>query len=580
MDDVWLLSTLITTALAVCLWLAGPLRKFAPWMNILVPIPPLIWALTSSGGMVDVPWLLMGVRLGIDTLSRVFLGVTGALWLAAAVYARSYMQNDGNELRFNLFFFLTMVGNIGLTVAHDVASFLFFYTLMSVAAYGLIVHDGRRKSLEAGRVYIALTILGEMILFVVVTFAFYDAQSLLFEELQQGIAGSPNREVISLAILCGFGIKLGIMPLHFWLPLAHPAAPTPASAVLSGAMIKTGLLGILRILPFGIVTLETVPAVMISAGIATAFLAAAFGVMQSNAKTVLAYSSISQMGLIAIGAGVGLFVPSAWKIVSAMLMLFVVHHAVAKAALFLGVGVAGATKGGGWKRFGVIAGLVWSALTLSGMPLTTGLAAKTALKYSVAESPDPWATVVAVLLPFSSLATTLLMFRYLWLVWPPLDKEHHYPKPGMVIPWALLAGGTTANWILCVWLGVVKTSWLSLNASTITGALWPILVAGLLFTIANYLVGKSRTLSFIRIPAGDVVIPMLATVSVLQTALRDAIAAVTFERLDALAKRLGVQSKRTTENVISGFGRFIEGDSVAGPLICLLAISIFLIVIN
>src|SRR5690606_7309656 len=119
-----------------------------------------------------------------------------------------------------------------------------------------------------------------------------------------GLADAPRRDLIVGLVLAGFGIKAGALPLHVWLPLAHPAAPTPASAVLSGAMIKAGLLGWLRFLPLGLVALPGWAALLMVLGVVAVFFGAAAGAVQQDAKAVLAYSSISQMGLMIIGLAI------------------------------------------------------------------------------------------------------------------------------------------------------------------------------------------------------------------------------------------------------------------------------------
>jgi formate hydrogenlyase subunit 3/multisubunit Na+/H+ antiporter MnhD subunit len=120
----------------------------------------------------------------------------------------------------------------------------------------------------------------------------------------------------------------GVYALHVWLPLAHPVAPTPASAVLSGAMIKAGLLGWLRFLPLGEAATPGWGNVCTIAGLAAAFDGVLVGCTQDNAKTVLAYSSISQMGFMTMAVGVGLTVPAVWTQALTATALYALHHAM------------------------------------------------------------------------------------------------------------------------------------------------------------------------------------------------------------------------------------------------------------
>ncbi len=280
--------------------------------------------------------------------------------------------------RFDLFHLLTMLGNLGVIVSQDMISFLLFYTMMSLAAYGLITHDRKPTSMRAGYTYITLAVLGEVLLFWAAVLTAQQTGTLYFDDLAGKLAVSPYRHVIAGLVLVGFGIKLGLMPLHIWLPLAHPAVPTPASAVLSGAIIKTGLLGMLRFLPLGAVAMHDWGVACIVVGVASALLAVLFGLTQENSKTVLAYSSVSQMGLVGVMVGVAMMTPQAWTMISAAILVYVTHHAVAKASLFLGVGVAQCEPRSHWQRRLVTGGLAIAALSLAGLPLTTGSAAKNA----------------------------------------------------------------------------------------------------------------------------------------------------------------------------------------------------------
>jgi formate hydrogenlyase subunit 3/multisubunit Na+/H+ antiporter MnhD subunit len=484
-------------------------QRLIGWITACSALPALLLMLFGGTGSIEVPWLLFGSRLGIDAVGRVFLGATAALWLAAGLYARSYLAHDEHRGRFHVFFLLTMTGNLGIAVAQDAASFLAFFTLMSVAAYGLIVHDRRASSLRAGRVYMVMTISGEMLLFAGLVLLAFETRSLAFEGLSAGLAETPRRDLIIGLLLAGFGIKLGVMPLHGWLPMAHPAAPTPASAMLSGAMIKTGLLGLLRTLPLGVVALPGWANVCLVAGIATSLLAALIGTAQRNPKAVLAYSSISQMGLVMVGLGAALAAPAAWPAISSMLLLWVVHHATAKAALFLGVGVADARFPSRWSRHLVQAGLLVAALSLAGLPLTMGFAAKSALKYSTA-AVEPWTAGLVWLLPLTSVATTLLVSRFLWLVWPARRNGHGDLRAGMAIPWVVLTAGVVAGFFFARSQGLVNAAWLSLGPLSVWASIWPMLVAGIVVLLVATRPGVASGLARLNIPEGDIVVPVTA----------------------------------------------------------------------
>jgi formate hydrogenlyase subunit 3/multisubunit Na+/H+ antiporter MnhD subunit len=576
---------LLWTMLVVPLVLAMVVvtRADSPLVNRLTAwaaFPALFLALVPPF-QIELSWLLLGSRLGVDAVGRVFLGVTATLWLAAGWYANAYLANDARRHAFQFFFLLTMTGNLGVTVAQDGASFLAFFTLMSLAAYGLIIHDHRAASTRAGRVYMMMTIGGEMLLFTGLVIAFHETGTLAFSDLSTRLALSPLRDIVLGLLLAGLGIKLGVMPFHGWLPMAHPAAPTPASAVLSGAMIKTGLLGCLRVLPLGMIALPTWSDICLVLGLLTCLLAALIGMSQRNPKAVLAYSSVSQMGLVTVCLGAALVKPQAWPAIGSALMVWVVHHGVAKAALFLGIGIAATRIPSTAARYLIAAGLGLAALSLAGLPGTMGFAAKTALKYSTANL-ESWNDALAWLLPLTSVTTTLLVSRYLWLVWPGPHAGHGRLSPGMVIPWGGLSVTVVAGFFVMRWQTLVNPAWTTLAPSDLWIAVWPILIAGALagtvILVARILpTNATAMLAAFRIPEGDLVIPMIATIY----RLRRRWYRVTAIRLPQSSRRL---QQALEETVVPRLGqwldrltRSLENDLTAGLLLVLLAVTMLLI---
>lgn len=216
----------------------------------LLPLPALVLALTPGDWQWALPWLLLDSLWLLDDLRRVFLALTALLWCSAGLFAIGYL--DGNHLkRFVVCWCLTLCGNLGLVVAGDAGSFYSFFALMTFASYGLVIHEGSPEALRAGRVYMVMAVMGEMLLLAGLMLAAAAADSGRLSELPAAIAASGHGHLITGLLVTGFGVKAGLPLLHFWLPLAHPVAPTPASAVLSGAMIKAGLLGWVLTLPLG-----------------------------------------------------------------------------------------------------------------------------------------------------------------------------------------------------------------------------------------------------------------------------------------------------------------------------------------
>lgn len=467
----------------------------APW----AALPGLLIALAGwPATAVTLPWLLLGTSLQVGELQRLFLFFTSALWLATSVYARAYFRDDPRRAQVWAFFLLCLAGNLTLILAADIVTFYLGYLTMSLAAYGLIVHANDSEARRAGRIYIVLVILGEACLLPGIWLAANLSSTLALADIAAAVGGSGD---LSFWLLAGaLGIKAALVPLHIWLPLAHSAAPTPASAVLSGALVKAGVLGWISILPVGLWSRPDLAAVFIVLGLLGAFGGALAGIVQSRPKAVLAYSSVSQMGLLIVLWGIALSAPAASVAAITAIGIYALHHALAKGALFLGVGCVQSTANARRRRITLLL-LLLPALSLSGLPLTSGIVAKEGLKQAVYTASANWQVILGVALPLAAVGTTLLMARFLWLT----TRLPTGPiKPGLFTPWCLLLAAVAGAYLLPF---ATQEEMIadSAAASGIWSALWPILLG---LTLA--LTAMRRALPAPRIPEGDILWPMLA----------------------------------------------------------------------
>ncbi|MBK1703555.1 complex I subunit 5 family protein [Halochromatium glycolicum] len=397
------------------------------WLWISAPWPALALAVLGADGSLRLDAWLLGGHWELDAQRRLLLAFTALLWGLAGGYARGYLAAEqawaaagdrdarGRLLRFALFWLLTLCGNLLLLLAEDIASFYLGFALMTFAAYPLVIHSGRREARIGGLAYLVLAVLGEGMILAGLLWGAGTGSALTLSQLRATLATAEMGLWMGLLLWLGFGVKAGVIGLHLWLPLAHPVAPTPASAVLSGAMIKAGLVGWLSTLPLGMSAVdgrfEGLGLVMLAAGLIGAFAAALLGVAQRQPKAVLAYSSVSQMGLIAVLVALGLLQPSHWPALSALALFFAAHHGLSKGALFLGVGIS--EQAPRWPAW-----LLWTLLTLPALSLAGALGsglitkwgAKTLLEAANEKTLAFWLSLAAV-------GTTLLMARTLWLQW-------------------------------------------------------------------------------------------------------------------------------------------------------------------
>ncbi|MFH7320841.1 complex I subunit 5 family protein [Desulfurivibrio sp. D14AmB] len=468
-----LLALTILTPLLLALPLWWPARREATRrLAPMAALPALLLALLGEEGTtLALPWLLLGTELGLDATGRIFLLLSAWLWLIAAWFATAYLAEDRRAHLFLLFFLAAMAGNFGLIVARDLISFNLFFSLMGLSAYGLVIHRRDPAALRAGRIYLTLVILGEVLIFCGLVGLVWQTGGIVQLTALPAPAGLPPALIACL--LLGFGIKAGMVPLHFWLPLAHPAAPIPASAVLSGVMIKAGLLGWLRFLP-GDGAGPELGSLCLLLGLVAAGYGALKGLTRDDPKTVLAWSSISQMGLLTVGLGLFLAGGAAREPALAAIQLFAVHHGLAKGALFLAVGVAGRIN---LREPLLAAAVLLPALSLAGAPLTSGFAAKNLLLEAAAGR-----EFLPPLLSASSLLTALLMLHFLRRLRALRQGEKSAATPagasGRRLPLAILAiSGLPPLWSFLPGLGELTARLPAAGGDKIGAALLPIILA-------------------------------------------------------------------------------------------------------
>ncbi|MFU8865127.1 MAG: proton-conducting transporter membrane subunit [Rhodobacterales bacterium] len=445
----------------------------------LAPLPALVLALTAGEAETTAPHLLLGVVLQLDESGRLLLGLTAALWLIAGLAAQT-MVRQPNAALFAAFWCLTLAGNLGVFLARDIATFYVSFAAVSLAAWFLVVHDRTETAQRAGLVYIVIAVLGEVCLLLGLLMSAHAADSLEIAALRE-MLGGPDAPALALPLLViGFGIKAGMVPLHVWLPLAHPAAPVAASAVLSGAIVKAGLYGLMQFLPEG-----QGMQVLVVLGAAGAFLAALWGLTQSNPKAVLAYSTISQMGLMILLIGTG-------GAARDSVAYFAAHHGFAKGALFLLCGMMLSAVSHGQRVICLVVAAVVAA-SVAGLPLSGGALAKSVSKSGLTDD-------LALLLSLSSVTTTLILVWFLHRLWALPMAETAPERWGLRLVLPTTAGvlAMLAPWLLWAdWSD--QALGYNLAQATLTDAIWPVLVA---LPVALILLRKALP----AVPPGDLLL--------------------------------------------------------------------------
>ncbi|MFN2309029.1 MAG: proton-conducting transporter membrane subunit [Gammaproteobacteria bacterium] len=493
-----LLIACVLAPLVLALALTVPRARTAvaallPW----AALPALLLALLSGGvPTVEIPWLLLGSLIGLDAIGRLFLLFTALLWLIAGLVLHGGRGRSTLPAGVAAAWLLTLAGNLWLILAQDVASLYLAFALMTFAAYGLVVQRGDSAARRAGRVYMVFTIVGEVLLFTGLVMAVAVTGVHALEALPAALAAAAQRDAILALLIAGFGIKAGLLTLHLWMPRVYPVLSAPAAAVVGGALIHAGLLGWLRVLPIGEVAAPEWGMLLMTLGLAAAFYGVLVGLTQDDPKTVLAYSSLSQMGYLAWGVGAALYLPVLAPVAVTALLIFATHHALAKGALFLIVGLAEA--GAPRARRLALAAAALPALALAGAPFTSGAYAKLALKPVVAALPEPWPGALAVLLPLAAVGTTLLMARFLVaLAAQPATGANAWRDTGVYLALLLL--------VIAVWPYAADPSARGWAFGPTLAALWPVALGAV---AAGFGWRLRARLPRLRVPPGDLLVPL------------------------------------------------------------------------
>lgn len=439
-----------------------------------------VYAISGASGNNLVLFCLVDdipVYFSIDNLGRLFAGIVVLVFLLAGFFSFVYMSHEKNEKRYYSFYLITFGVLMGLCFAGNLVTLYLFYEFMTLASMPLVIHSGSKEAVMASLKYLFYSFCGAyMALFGIYCLYKYaqdpsmpwrdlyglqEASPLLFfvpggSLDQNAVAGSGNMGMCLIAVflmIVGFGVKAGCFPLHAWLPAAHPVAPAPASAFLSGIIVKGGVLAIIRTVYYCVgvdflrgTWVQTAWAVL---AIVTLLMGSSLAFKEKILKKRLAYSTVSNLSYILLGLSMmneTAFTGS---------LLHVVFHAVIKSALFLSAGAliftTGGTKVNDFMGLGKkMPILFWSytivSLGLIGIPPTSGVISKWYLATGCLES---GITGISWIGPAALLISALLTAGYLlplsirgFLMEPDYNvvrNDYKEPKLLMLAPIVILA---------------------------------------------------------------------------------------------------------------------------------------------
>ena len=355
----------------------------------------------------DIPGICgMGLHMQLDGFRLLYCLIATFMWIVSTVFSLEYMAHYKNKGRYYFFLILTYFATVGVFLSVDFYTTFIFFEVMSLASYVWVAQDEKPASLRAAGTYLAVAVIGGLVMLMGI-FLLYDMMGTVrFDEL---IGLSKNSGLLSasgyqaadkrlwaaaICLLFGFGAKAGAFPMHIWLPKAHPVAPAPASALLSGILTKAGVFGVLILTSYIFLGDASWGAMILIIAVCTMLLGAVLALFSTDLKRTLACSSVSQIGFILTGVGMSGLLGEENALALRGALLHMVNHSLLKLVLFSAAGVVfmnihslnlNDVRGFGRKKPLLNLIFLMGTLGIGGMPLWNGYVSKTLIHESIVE---------------------------------------------------------------------------------------------------------------------------------------------------------------------------------------------------
>ena len=338
-----------------------------------------------------------GLTFRLDGFRALYGTVAAFMWMMTTIYSQDYLGHYRNRNRYYLFTLLTCGATVGVFLSADLYTTFLFFEIMSFTSYVMVIHDEKPGAMRAGQTYLAVALLGGMVLLGGLFLLEHLTGTLEIADLLPACREVADRKALYLAgsmLLFGFAAKAGMYPLHIWLPKAHPVAPAPASALLSGILTKAGVFGVLAVSCNLFLHDTGWGTAILAFGTVTMLLGAVIAVFSIDLKRTLACSSMSQIGFILVGVGMQGLLGEENALAVWGTELHMVNHSLIKLALFMGAGVVyqnlhkldlNEIRGFGRGKPLLLFVFLMGYLGIIGMPLWNGYVSKTLLHESIVE---------------------------------------------------------------------------------------------------------------------------------------------------------------------------------------------------
>ena len=283
----------------------------------------------------------LGLNLKADGFLSLYACVAAFMWMMTGLFSRQYFAHYHNRNRYYFFNLMTLGATLGVFLSDDLYTTFIFFEIMSLTSYAWVAHEETPGAMRAAGTYLAVAVIGGLTTLMGLFLLWHEVGTLSFTGLKAALAegGNTVTTVAAWLTLVGFAAKAGLYPLHIWLPKAHPVAPAPASALLSGILTKSGVFGLIvicaNIMPgnaaFG-------NALLVFAAV-TMFLGALLALLSTDLKRTLACSSMSQIGFITVGLSMMVLLGEEGSLAAYGSVMHMVNHSLIKLCLFMAAGV-------------------------------------------------------------------------------------------------------------------------------------------------------------------------------------------------------------------------------------------------
>lgn len=378
-----------------------------------------------SGNMTELSGVCgMGLKFTMDGFRAVYVCIAAFMWMGTSLFSIEYFGHYRNRNRYYLFQLITLGATEAIFLSADLYTTFVFFEVMSFASYVWVAQDERQESLRAAATYLAVAVIGGLVMLMGLFLLYRQAGTLEIDRLYEACQGK-NVYGAALCMLFGFGAKAGVFPLHIWLPKAHPVAPAPASALLSGILTKTGLFGILVISCKILLHDALWGTFILTLGVLTMVIGAVLALFSIDFKRTLACSSVSQIGFIMVGIGMQGLLGEENALAVRGSFLHMVNHSLFKLVLFMVAGVIymnlhkldlNEIRGFGRKKPLLAFVYLMGALGIGGMPLWSGYISKTLLHESIVEYTELLAENPVGMFDLSAAIGTMRAVEWVFLI--------------------------------------------------------------------------------------------------------------------------------------------------------------------